>query len=96
MSAYVIVNVATTDPQRYEDYKKSAQEAVAHYGGKYLIRGGKFQVLEGEWTPTRIAMLEFPTYERALEWWNSPEYGPGKALRQSISTTEMILVEGMP
>ena len=94
MPAYVIVNVDTKHLAEYERYKEMAQETVAEYGGRYMVRGGKMQVLEGSWNPTRIVVLEFPSYERAVEWWHSTEYGPAKALRQRLSTTDMILVDG--
>jgi uncharacterized protein (DUF1330 family) len=94
MPAYVIVDVDTSNPQEYEEYKKVAQRTVADFGGRYLVRGGRMQVLEGDWKPTRIAMLVFETFERALEWWNSPEYAPAKSLRQRLSRTDMIVVDG--
>jgi uncharacterized protein (DUF1330 family) len=92
--AYVIVNVNTSDPQRYEAYKEMAQKTVAQYGGRYLARGGKMQLLEGSWAPTRIVVLEFPSYDEAHEWWNSPEYAPAKALRQQLSETDLLIVDG--
>jgi uncharacterized protein (DUF1330 family) len=94
MAAYVIVNVATADPTQYETYKELAQRTVAQYGGRYVARGGTMRVLEGSWQPTRIVILKFETFERALEWWNSPEYAAAKALRQRISTTDIVLVDG--
>jgi uncharacterized protein (DUF1330 family) len=94
VAAYVIVDVATSDPQKYEDYKKMAQETVAQFGGRYIARGGRMQILEGEWKPTRIVILEFASFEKAQEWWESAAYAPAKALRQSLSRTDMVLVEG--
>ena len=94
MSAYVIVNVDTKHPQEYERYKEMAQKTVAQYGGRYLVRGGQMNVLEGSWTPTRIVILEFPSYEKAHEWWHSAEYAPAKELRQRLSTTDLLIVEG--
>ena len=94
MPAYVIVNVDTKHPEEYEHYKEMAQKTIAQYGGRYLVRGGPMKVLEGTWTPTRIVVLEFPTYENAHEWWNSAEYAPAKALRQRLSTTDLLIVDG--
>lgn len=94
MPAYVIVNVDTKDPGEYERYKKMAAEAVANFGGRYLVRGGRMQVLEGAWVPTRIVVLEFDSYERASEWWHSAEYAPAKALRQRLSETDLLIVDG--
>lgn len=94
MPAYVIVNVNTRDPQQYETYKKLARDAVANFGGRYLARGGKMEVLEGAWAPTRIVVLEFDSYEQARTWWHSAEYAPAKALRQRVSDTDLLIVEG--
>jgi len=95
MPAYVIVNVRTEHPQEYERYKAMAQETIAQYGGRYIVRGGQFEVLEGACKPTRIVVVEFPSYERALEWWHSAEYAPAKALRQRLSTTDLLVVDGL-
>jgi uncharacterized protein (DUF1330 family) len=96
MSAYVIVDVdiIVDEPARYEEYKKLAFATVVQYGGRFVVRGGKAENLEGDWDPKRIVVLEFPSYERAKEWWGSPEYAPAKALRQELSKAKMIVVEG--
>lgn len=94
MSAYVIVDVDTRDPHRYEEYKAMAQDTVKEFGGRYVVRGGKMKVVEGDWRPTRLVVLEFESYERALEWWESESYAPAKALRQSLSATDMVVVDG--
>jgi uncharacterized protein (DUF1330 family) len=94
MPAYVIVNVDTKRPEEYEHYKEMAQKTVAQYGGRYLVRGGPMSVLEGTWNPTRIVILEFPTYEIAQQWWHSAEYAPAKELRQRLSTTDLLIVDG--
>lgn len=95
MPAYVLVDITVKDAETYERYKQLAPPTIAAYGGRYLVRGGATEMLEGTWTPTRIAMLEFPTVERAREWWNSPEYAPAKAMRQASTDTDMLLVEGL-
>jgi uncharacterized protein (DUF1330 family) len=61
---------------------------------RYLARGGQMKVLEGSWEPTRIVILEFPSYEQAHEWWHSAEYAPAKELRQRLSTTDLLIVDG--
>lgn len=94
MSAYVIVEVDVRDPDRYEDYKKMSTEAAAAYGAKFVVRGGQAEALEGARQPKRMVVLEFPSYEQAVAWWNSPEYAPAKALRQEIADTSLIVVEG--
>ena len=95
MSAYVVVNITVRDRETYERYKQLAASAVATYGGRYLVRGGPTECLEGSWTPSRFVILEFPSVEAGQAWWASPEYEPAKALRQSCAETEMVLVEGV-
>lgn len=95
MSAYVVVNVTVNDPKRYEDYKALAPASIAQYGGKYLARGGKAEVLEGSWKPNRLVLLEFPSLEKAKQWWASSEYAKAKSIRQSCSTAELVVVEGL-
>ncbi len=95
MPAYAIFDIVVTDPGRYEDYKKLAPPAIAAYGGKYLARGGKLDVLEGAWGLSRIVVLEFPTAEQAKAWIDSPEYREARALRHATATTNAILVEGV-
>jgi uncharacterized protein (DUF1330 family) len=95
MSAYVIVDITIHDPVGYEEYKKLAPAAVAAYDGKYIARGGKVETLEGDWSPKRLVILEFPTVERAKQWLNSEEYRAARALRHQTATTQMIVVEGV-
>ncbi len=95
MAAYVIVDVNITDPAGYEAYKKLAGPTVGQYGGRYVVRGGETEVLEGSRQPGRVVVLEFPTREQAKAWWSSPEYAPAKKLRQAASTTEMLVAEGL-
>jgi uncharacterized protein (DUF1330 family) len=94
MAAYVIVNVKTSNPVEYERYKEMAQKTVADFGGRYLARGGQMTVLEGSWQPTRIVVLEFPSYERAHQWWHSQDYARAKELRQRLATTDLLIVDG--
>ena len=94
MSAYVIVEIEVQDPVGYEEYKKRAAATVHAYGGKYIVRGGKTEVLEGDWKPKRIVVLEFPTMERAKEWLNCEEYREPRKLRHATAKTNMLLIEG--
>ena len=96
MPAYVVVEIAVHDAQTYERYKQLAPPSIAHHGGRYLARGGATEALEGSWSPPRFVILEFPSAQHARAWWNSPEYAPAKALRQSCTQTQMLLVEGLP
>jgi uncharacterized protein (DUF1330 family) len=94
MSAYVIVDVSIDDHKEYEEYKKLTPATIAAFNGKFVVRGGKTLTLEGDWDPERIVVLEFPTVEKAHEWWNSELYAGAKAIRQRTAKTKMIIVEG--
>ena len=94
MAAYVIVNIEVLDPVLYEEYKKLAPACVAAYGGRYLARGGKMEVLEGDWQPNRLVILEFESAERARQWWDSPEYHDAKKMRQQSTHTDLVILEG--
>ena len=95
MSAYIIVDIDVHDPVRYEEYKKLAAPTVTAYGGKYIVRGGKAETLEGAWSPKRLVVLEFPSIAQAKAWLNSPEYSPARKIRHATATNEMIVVEGI-
>jgi len=94
MRAYVIVEIEITDPVGYEEYKTLAAATVEKYGGKYIVRGGQTEVLEGDWKPKRIVVLEFPTMARAKEWLNSEEYREPRKMRHRTAKTNMLVVEG--
>jgi uncharacterized protein (DUF1330 family) len=95
MPAYVVIDIDVHDPATYERYKKLAPPAIAAYGGRYLARGGETAVLEGTWQPKRLVILQFDSVARAKEWIHSPEYAEARALRQSCSTGNMVVVEGL-
>jgi uncharacterized protein (DUF1330 family) len=95
MPAFVIVDIDVHDPVRYEEYKQLAEATVGAYGGRYVARGGRTEVLEGGWTPKRLVILEFESLERARQWWSSVEYGPARALRQATAHSAMVVVEGV-
>lgn len=94
MPAYIIVEVDVHNHKEYEAYKQLTPASLAAYNGKFIVRGGQAETLEGEWEPKRIVVLQFPTKELAKDWWCSEEYAPAKALRQRTATTKMILVDG--
>jgi uncharacterized protein (DUF1330 family) len=93
--AYVIAQASVTDPQRYELYKALAGAAVAKYGGKYIVRGGATQLLEGDWAPPRLVILEFDSVEQARHFYDSPEYRAAREQRQGAAQMNMLLVEGL-
>jgi uncharacterized protein (DUF1330 family) len=95
MTAYVIVDISVTDPIRYEEYKKLAPPAVELYGGKYVARGGKSETLEGDWSPSRLVILQFENIEQAKKWLNSPEYSGARKLRHETATSNMVVIEGV-
>jgi uncharacterized protein (DUF1330 family) len=94
MKAYIIVDVNITDPVRYEDYKKLTPGSLIPYQGKFIVRGGHAETLEGDWKPGRIVVIEFPSLEKAKAWWSSDGYAPAKAIRQSASEAKLIVAEG--
>ena len=95
MPAYVIVEIDIRDSAGYEEYKKLAGATVEKYGGKYIVRGGRTDVLEGDWKPKRIVVLQFDSAQRAKDWLNSEEYRELRKMRHRTARTNMILVEGV-
>jgi uncharacterized protein (DUF1330 family) len=95
MPAYIIVEIDIHDPTGYGEYKKLAGATVEKYGGKYIVRGGKAEVLEGEWIPKRIVVLQFESTDRAKQWLNCEEYREPRKMRHRTAKTNMILVEGI-
>jgi len=93
-SAYLIANVDVTDPVQYEEYKKLSSIAMKANGAEVCIRGGKVEVLEGDWNPARFVMLKFASVEAAHKFYDSPEYRAAKQARQGAAKMQMIIVEG--
>lgn len=96
MSAYVVAQIEITDPDRYAQYVKQVPATIARYGGRYLARGGKAEALEGRLAGQRVAIVEFDSYERAKDWYESDDYRGPKALRQGASISSLVLVDGIP
>ena len=94
MAAYFIVELEVTDPAAFEEYRKQVSATIDKYGGRYIVRGGKSETLEGDWHPKRVVVTEFPSVEQAKRWYGSPEYKPLLALRLKSSRSKLILVEG--
>ena len=90
---YVIGRVTVNDPDVYANYAKLSTEAIRKYGGKPLVRGGKYESVQGDARPRNV-VLEFESYERAHEFYTSPEYTAAKAIRMPVSEGEFIIVEG--
>jgi len=93
---YLVVESKVSDPVAYENYKTLAQAAIAHYGGRYLVRGGKAEVLEGPWTaPKRLVIVEFDSVEQARRFYDSPEYQLAREARKDIAEMNMLLISGV-
>lgn len=95
MSALIIVDIEVTDSVLYEEYKRLASASIAAHGGRYLVRGGASEVLDGEWTPRRLVVLEFDSVEQAKAWRASPEYAEAKKVREGCARSNMIVAEGI-
>ena len=94
MPAYVLAEIEITNPDGYKQYSQQVPATIEKFGGRFLVRGGATQVLEGEWPQRRRVILEFPSVEAARKWWDSPEYEKPKALRQANSDGRLLLIEG--
>ena len=95
MPAYIISDVAIRDATAIQVYRARAAASIAQHGGRYLVRGGKVEVLEGDWTPRAIIIAEFPDIERARIWYSSPEYASALEVRDEALSRNLILVEGV-
>ncbi len=96
MPAYFIANIDITDPVGFETYRSLVAPTINAAGGRYRVRGGTVQVLEGQWQPKRLVMLEFETMAAALQWYESDAYAPVKAIRQRTAISDVVIVEGLP
>lgn len=94
MPAYVINDMEVTDPDSFQQYARLSPPTVAQYGGRFLARGGRIEVLEGDRAPQRLVIIEFPDMRQAKAWLNSAEYAPARALRRKASRSNMIVVDG--
>jgi uncharacterized protein (DUF1330 family) len=95
MTAYVVVDIEVTNPEEYKEYMRLAPPAVELYGGRYIARGEGTEVLEGEWIPKRLVIMQFDSVERAKAWLNSPEYSQARALRHRYAESNMVVIEGV-
>ncbi|MGL4232098.1 MAG: DUF1330 domain-containing protein [Casimicrobium sp.] len=94
MSAYVIASVNVTDPEKYKGYQALTPAAIAHHGGKFVVRGGAMEVLEGEWPRPRVVVLQFESMDAAKKFYHSAEYTAARAKREGAAEFSMIVVEG--
>jgi uncharacterized protein (DUF1330 family) len=95
MPAYIIVETDIHDPEQYEQYKAASPGAVAAGGGRFVVRGGELAVLEGDWHPSRLVVLEFPDLDAAKAFYESEEYEAAKQLRHGAARLNMVAVQGV-
>ena len=94
-SAYVIASVTVTNPAQYDEYRKLSTEAMRVHGAEVCVRGGKVEVLEGDWNPGRTVVLKFPSFEAARAFHDSPEYRKARAAREGAAIMRLLAVEGV-
>jgi uncharacterized protein (DUF1330 family) len=95
MPAYAIVNIDIIDPKAYEEYRSRSLATVQKFGGRFIVRGGNWEVKEGDWKPKRIIVLEFPDMDTARRWYDSDAYQSIIPYRSGCAKTDMVLVEGL-
>jgi len=95
MTAYVISEIEDVDPALIEQYRALAQAAIAKHGGRYIVRGGAIETVEGGWAPKQIVIVEFPTMEQAHAWYRSADYAEALKLRRTALRRKLIFVEGV-
>ena len=95
MAAYLVVDIEVTNPAQFEEYKKLAPPAIARYGGRYIIRGGAYEALEGAWRPQRLTVVEFDSMEKAKAFYTSPEYQVAIKARAGAANFKALLVQGI-
>ena len=94
MTAYVIADIDVRDQETYREYAALVPETLKPHGGRFIVRGGASETLEGDWQPRRLVVIEFPTADDARRWHGSPEYAPALAMRQRSAGGSLVLVEG--
>ncbi len=94
MAAYIIADIDVTDPAGFEEYRQLVSPIIAKWGGKYLVRGGPLEKVEGDWAPKRLVVLEFESLERAKEFYRSEDYRPVKEIRHKTAVSNLVIVEG--
>ena len=95
MTAYLIAHIEIHDEKAYEEYRRKVPAIIAAHGGRYLVRAGRCEVLEGDWRPHRGVVIEFPSVDAALGWYHSDDYQELAKIRWSASTANFVVVEGV-
>ena len=95
MAAYALIDVEVTDQSVFAEFRERAPAVVEAHGGRFLVRGGATEVVQGDWTPHRVVIVEFDSVERVKSWWNSPDHTKLRALLDRSSKSTMTIVEGV-
>jgi uncharacterized protein (DUF1330 family) len=95
MTAYVVIDVQSTDEAKAARYRELSGPSIERHGGRFLVRGGPFDVLEGDWVPTRLVIIEFASVEAAREWYESEDYREARAVRAGAGAWRMVVVDGL-
>ncbi|MGV7213848.1 DUF1330 domain-containing protein [Bradyrhizobium sp. UFLA05-112] len=94
MKAFVIATETLKDEAMFAEYRRAVAETLKAFGGKFVVRGGNLQLVEGEWPHPRLVIIEFPSREAAEGWYRSPAYQKIIGLRQGSAVTNLVIVEG--
>ena len=94
MTGYVIFNIKITNPDNYKEYIEKVKPTAEKFGAEYIVRGGEFELVEGNWEHPRTIVIKFPSYEKAHEWYNSEEYKPIKKIRLDNAISNGIIIKG--
>jgi uncharacterized protein (DUF1330 family) len=95
MAGYIVADIEITDPNEYQKYAQHTAATLEPYGGKFLVRGGQPETVEGDWKTKRIVIIEFPSVEQAKTWYDSPEYSAIKGIRHGSTISNILLVHGV-
>ena len=95
MAAYVIADVEVTDQAKFNEYRSQVNSTLGKYGGKYIVRGGATEKVEGNWEPGRMVVIQFESMDQAKRWYKSEEYSGPMQLRHQSANTNILLVEGV-
>ena len=95
MSGFAIFNIEIKKPEEYKEYVKKVKPIAEKFGGEYIVRGGETTIVEGNWTFPRTVVIKFPSYEKALDWYNSQEYKPIKQIRLDNSVANGVIIKGV-
>jgi len=95
MPAYLIANVEVKDAEKFAEYTKATPAIIKQFGGRFLVRGGDFEICEGNWNPKRLVVVKFESMQKAKQFYNSPQYQAIINLRHNSAYTEWVFVEGV-